>query len=147
MAEYIIQYKNSTGDKLYPVTLATAVVDRNGENIEEKLTKIDSNISSLNVSVDDLKTRLERSFDYYDKKMELIEDSVEVLDKTVQKILVQNGLIETRLELVNEKLEGVDLDAVANVLTKVETMETDLADVKRSIDDLENREINWTDVQ
>ena len=84
-------------------------------------------------------TRLERSFENYDKKMELIEDSVEVLDKTVQKILVQNELIETRLELVNEKLEGVDLDAVANVLTKVETMEADLADVKKSIDDLEDK--------
>ena len=84
-------------------------------------------------------TRLERSFENYDKKMELIEDSVEVLDKTVQKILVQNELIETRLELVNEKLDGVDLDAVANVLTKVETMETNLADVKKSIDDLEDK--------
>lgn len=101
----------------------------------------------------DAETRLERSFDNYDKKIELIEDSVEILDKTIQQILVQNELIETRLELVNEKLDGVDLDAVANVLTKVETIETnvetietnveamdvDLTNVKKSVDDLVKR--------
>ena len=84
-------------------------------------------------------SRLERSFENFDKKIELVEDSVDVLDKTAQKIIVQNELIETKLERVNEKIDALNLDNIEVVLTKVETMESDLNGVKKSIDELEDR--------
>ena len=87
----------------------------------------------------DEESRLERSFENFDKKIELVEDSFDVLDKTVQKIVVQNELIETKLERVNEKIDALNLDNIEVVLTKVETMESDLNGVKKSIDELEDR--------
>ena len=87
----------------------------------------------------DAEARLERLYGDFDKKVELIEDSVDVLDKTVQQMIVKSEVIDTKLEMVNKKLDALDLESVENVLTKVETIEADLSIVKKALNDVDNK--------
>lgn len=82
MAEYIIQYKNKAGDKLYPVTLTTAIVDNLGENLDVKLTKVEENIQLL-TPINERLTIVEGSVSTLLTKVEDLEDRVSSLEDSV----------------------------------------------------------------
>lgn len=59
MAELIIQYKNKNNDKLYPVTLTTAVIDAEGETVETRLSKHSNDIVSVSQEVKSLSDKVD----------------------------------------------------------------------------------------
>lgn len=82
MAEYIIQYKNKAGDKLYPVTLTTAIVDNSGENLEVKLSKVEESIQSL-TPINERLTVVESSTNTLLTKVEDLEERVSSIEENV----------------------------------------------------------------
>ena len=51
MAGYKIQLEDEAGNQLYPVTALSLVIDSEGVTAEQKLTKIESNLTKLTKAV------------------------------------------------------------------------------------------------
>lgn len=70
----------------------------------------------------DAESRLEKAIADYDSKLELIEDKMSVADKTVQNLVIKIDNVDDKLTRIEDAIKDVDLNEVANVLTKVEEM-------------------------
>lgn len=80
--------------------------------------------------------RLERVIGDYDTKLEHVEDSLEVTDKTVQSLLVKINNVDDKLTKIEAAIEGVDLEAVSTVITKVEQMEENVNELEQKVETL-----------
>lgn len=98
MAELIIQYRNKAGDKIYPVTLATAVIDSAGENIDNRLIKASNDVAALNEVVKNNLIEVE----YLKKSLSIVEKSVDLVQDSIQSIGVIVEAVEIRMTKVEE---------------------------------------------
>lgn len=163
MAELIIQYKNKEGDRLYPVTLATAVVDNNGTDIETKLSQVIQNLNELTLKVDNNKSNL----NYLEQSLMLTEKSVDILEDSIQSMIIKIDAYDERIKVVERSndtillkieefeatLEKIQPEIIIQALTKVEENSEAIqilvsdATVEGSVDNKIATAFDWAEIQ
>ena len=138
MAELIVQYKNKKGEKLYPVTLATAVVDSEGENVDVKLKKVNDQLIQLSKAYEDSSSSLLSIA----QKLQLIDLSIQELDTKVEDFNLRLVQVD---ESVSHALEVVTQlnERVSNLETEIEILNAD-ANTEGSVDNKINSALNWS---
>lgn len=74
-------------------------------------------------------TRLEALITNNRDRLELAESSLEVMDDTVQNLIVKIENVDDKLERIEDAIEGVDLSKVALVLEQVEELTTEIENI------------------
>lgn len=74
-------------------------------------------------------TRLEALITNNRDRLALAESSLEVMDDTVQNLIVKIENVDDKLERIEDAIEGVDLSKVALVLEQVEELTTEIENI------------------
>lgn len=83
-------------------------------------------------------TRLEALITNNRDRLALAESSLEVMDDTVQNLIVKIENVDDKLERIEDAIEGVDLSKVALVLEQVEELTTEIENINTVV--VENSE-------
>lgn len=143
MAEFIIQHKDGAGNKLYPVTLLSAVIDSDGRNLDDRLKQSEDNVLKAVKAVEDTLVEVEyvkKSLSILEKSVDLVEDSiqsvtvlVDAIDARVVKVEESNLIAVQKVESFDSRMTKIESDTVT-ALAKVEEFTDLVTDLEEKVE-------------
>lgn len=132
-----LQFRSNMGISVPSIGTEITVDDAlslTSENpVQNKVLTLALNNETLRATTEE--TRLQRLIENYDSRLTLAESSLEVMDDSIQNLLIKIGNVDDKLSKINSALEGVDLEEVSTVLTKVEEMEQEIEQINITVNE------------